>query len=100
MATHSSIPWRIPWIEEPGGLQSIGLQKSRTRLKRLSSSKQHVALVVKTLPANAEDTGSVPGSGRCPGEGNGNPFQYSCLKNFTDRGAWWTTVHGVAKRWT
>ena len=59
-----------------------------------------VELVVKNLPANAGDTrdvGSIPGSGRLPGVGNGNPLQYSCLKNPTDRGAWWTTVHGVAE---
>ena len=48
-------------------------------------------------PANAGDVGSIPGSGRSPGEGNGNPFQYSCLGNLVDRGAWWATVHGVAK---
>ena len=41
--------------------------------------------------------GSILGSGRFPGEGNGNPFQYSCLRNPQDRGAWWATVHGVAK---
>ena len=52
---------------------------------------------VKTPPANAGDTGSISGSGRSPGGGNGNPFQYSCLGNSTDRGAWWATVHGVAE---
>jgi len=41
------------------------------------------------------DLGSIPGLGRSPGEGNGNPFQYSCLGNTMDRGAWWATVHGV-----
>ena len=46
---------------------------------------------------NVGDPGSIPGSGRCPGEGNGNPLQYSCLENSMDRGAWWATVHGVAK---
>ena len=46
------------------------------------------------------DAGSIPGSERCPGEGNGNPLQYSCLANAMDRGAWWTTVHGVAKSQT
>ena len=57
-------------------------------------------LVVKNLPANAgdiRDEGSFPGSGRSPGEGNGNPLQYSCLENPMDRGAWWATVHGVVK---
>ena len=52
---------------------------------------------VKNLPANGGDTGSIPGSRRCPGEGNGNPFQYSCLENPMDRRTWQTTVHGVAK---
>ena len=50
-------------------------------------------------PCNAGDLGLIPGSGRFPGEGNGNPLQYSCLENPMDRGAWWTTVHGVAKSW-
>ena len=44
---------------------------------------------------NVEDPGSVPGSGRSPGEGHGNPLQYSCLENPMDRGAWWAIVHGV-----
>ena len=51
-------------------------------------------------PANAGDMGSIPGSGRSPGEGNGNPLQYSCLGNSRDRGAWQATVHGVAKSQT
>ena len=49
---------------------------------------------------NAGDTGSVPGSGRSPGGGNGNPLQYSCLENPMDRGSWQATVRGVAKGWT
>ena len=57
-------------------------------------------LVVKNLPANAGDTDSVPRLGRYPGEGNGNPFQYSCLVNSVDRGAWWAKVHEVAKSQT
>ena len=59
-----------------------------------------MALVVKNPPANAgdiRDTGSIPGSGRSPGEGNGNPLQYSCLENSMDRGAWRAIVHGEAK---
>ena len=54
-------------------------------------------LVVKSLPANAGDAGSIPGLGRTPGEGNGNPFPYSCLENPMDRGAWWARHHGVTK---
>ena len=57
-------------------------------------------LVVKNLPANAGDAGLIPGSGRSPGVGNGNPLQYSCLGNPMDRGARWATVHGVTKRWS
>ena len=56
--------------------------------------------VVKNPPANVGDVGLIPGSGRSPGEGNGNPLQYSCLDNPMDRGAQQTTVHGVAKSWT
>ena len=56
--------------------------------------------VVKNLPANEGDTVSSPGLGRSPGGGNGNPLEYSCLKNPVDRGAWWATVHGVTKSWT
>ena len=52
----------------------------------------------KESACNAGDTGSIPELGRSPGEGNGYPLQYSCLENPTDRGAWWATVHGVAKR--
>ena len=49
---------------------------------------------------NAGDPGLIPGSGRSPGEGNGNPLQYSCLENPNDRGAWQAIVHGVANSWT
>ena len=56
--------------------------------------------VVKNLPANGGNMGSIPGLGRSPGEGNGNPLQYSCLENPIDRGAWQTTVYGVTKSWT
>ena len=51
----------------------------------------------KESACNAGDMGSIPGSGRSPGEGNGNPLQYSCLENAMDRGAWKSTVHGVTK---
>ena len=55
---------------------------------------------VKVSACNVGDLGSIPGLGRSPGEGNGNPLQYSCLENPMDRGAWWAIVHGVAKSWT
>jgi len=59
--------------------------------------------MIKNLPANvgdARDAGSIPGSERSLGVGNGNPLQYSCLENAMDRGVWWATVHVVAKSWT
>ena len=61
-----------------------------------------MVLVVKDPPANAgdlKDAGSIPGPGRSPREGHGNPLQYSCLENPLFRGAWQATVHRVAKSW-
>ena len=54
----------------------------------------------KASACNAGGTGSISGLGRSPGEGNGNPLQYSCLENLMDRGAWWATVRGVARSQT
>ena len=71
--------------------------------KLLALGASQVVLVVKNLPVNAgdiRDVGSVPGLGRSPGEGNGNPHQYSCLKISMDRGAWWATIRRVAKSQT
>ena len=62
-----------------------------------------MALVVKTLPAIAgdiRDMGLIPGLGRFLGAETGNPLQYSCMENSTDKGAWWAIVHGPAKGWT
>ena len=62
-----------------------------------------MALVVKNLTANAgdiRDEGSIPGSGRSPGEGQGNPLQYSCPENPMDRGTWRAAVHSISKSWT
>jgi len=59
--------------------------------------------MIKKLPdssGDAGDVGLILGSGRSPGEGNGNPLQYSCLENPTDREAWWAIDHGTAKSWT
>ena len=56
--------------------------------------------MAKNPPAKAGDAGSIPGSGRSPGEGNGNPLQYSCLENSMDREAWRATLHGVIKSQT
>ena len=69
----------------------------------LNTRASQVSLVVKNPPANAgdiRDAGSIPGSGRSPGGGHGNPLQFSCLENFIDRGAWCATFHGVTKSWT
>ena len=74
MAIHSStIAWKIPWTEEPGGLQSMGFP---------------VGIDGKASACNVGGLGSIPGLGRSPGEGNGNPLQYYCLENPMDRGAW------------
>ena len=59
-----------------------------------------MAQMVKASGYNAGDLGLIPGLGRYPGEGNGNPLQYSCLENRMDRRAWLAAVHGVAKSWT
>jgi len=53
--------------------------------------------VIKNLPVNVGDAGSIPGLGRSPGKGNGNPLQCPCLGSLLDRGAWWAPVHGVTK---
>ena len=69
----------------------------------MNSRASQMALVVKNPPPSAEhvkDTGLIPGLGRSPGEGHGNPLQYSCLENPMDRGAWQTIVFRVAVSWT
>ena len=78
MAPHSStLAWKIPWTEEPGGLQPMGRKESDTT-ERLYF---HFSL-------------------SCTGEGNGNPLQCSCLKTPRDSGAWWAAVYGVAQNRT
>ena len=59
-----------------------------------------MAQPVKNPPASAGNAGLIPGLGRSPGEGNGNPLQYSCLENLMDRGGWQATVQGLEKNWT
>ena len=77
------------------------LKMFRSDLKYLKRSTQMYGFphssVSKESACNAGDPGSIPGSGRSPGVGNGNPLQYSCLDNPLDRGAWRATVHGVAR---
>ena len=74
------------------------IQKRINVCKHIAESQ--VALVVKNLPTNAGDVGSIPASGRSPGEGNGCPLWYSCLENSMDRGALQATVYEVAKSQT
>ena len=114
MATHSSIlAWKIPWMEEPVGYSPWGRKElDTTEWLHFHSSGGHAHLlivwflpspggsVVTNPPANAGDAGLIPASGRSPGEGNGNPLRCSGLENSMDRGAWWATVHGVAKSQT
>ena len=79
-----------------GTCRQTAFQRAPTQLWEVLQ----VALVVKNPPANAgdvRDAGSIPGSGRSPGGGHGNPLQYSYLENPMDRGAWWVTVHRVTK---
>ena len=64
---------------------------------RVDNGASLVAQMVKESACNAGDLGSISGSGRFPGEENGDPLLYSCLENSMDRGAWWATVHGVAE---
>ena len=85
-----------------------GVTQSRTRLKRLSSSSSSVYIYPRWLSSkksvcnagDAPDSGSIPGLGRSPGAGNGNPLQDSCLENSMDRGAWWLQSVGMQSRAT
>ena len=86
-------------------LSGLGLYKYKTQIiKRTYNTLSKLGYFGSSdgneSACNAGDQSSIPGSGRCPGEGNGNPLQYSCLENSADRGAWWATVHGMAKSWT
>ena len=118
MAVHSSVlAWRIPGMGEPGGLPSMGLHRVRHNWSNLAAaaaailtqeagrpfgtaSQKRAMSDGKASAYNSGDLGSIPGLARSPGEGNGNPLQYSCLENPMDRGAWWATVHGVTKNGT
>ena len=76
----------------PGELEKIPMP--------LLTWASQIVLVVKNLSANAGDAGPIPGSGRSPGGGHGNPLQYSCLGNPMDRGTWRATIHGITKSQT
>ena len=87
----------LPWL-----FQSRWYRSSTVCCPPRLIEASQVVLVVKNLPANARgvrDTGLIPGSGRSPGGGHGNPLQYSCLENSLDRGAWWATVRRIAQSW-
>ena len=106
MATHSSVlAWRIPGRGSLVGCRLWGRTESDTteamqQQQQTNRYASQMAEMVKNLPANMGDLGSIPGSGRSAEEGNGNPLQYSCLENSMDRETWRATVHGIAKRQT
>ena len=98
MRPHRLQPTRLPspW-DSPGKNTGCLISHLPTLLKGHADLSFPGGSVVKNLSANVGDLGSIHGSGRSPGEGNGNPLQYSWLGNPMDRGAWWATVHGVEK---
>ena len=106
MATHSSVlAWRIPGRGSLVGCRLWGRTESDTteamqQQQQTNRYASQMAEMVKNLPANMGDLGSIPGLGRSAEEGNGNPLQYSCLENSMDRETWRATVHGIAKRQT
>ena len=97
--------WAYHWRHPPNPVREVwrGLVGRCEARKRIALEVSPVALVVKNPSANAgdiRDAASIPGSGRNPRIGNDNPLHCSCLENPMDRGAWWATVHGIAKSWT
>ena len=93
----------ISWLQSPSSVILEPPKIKSATVSIVSSSICHEVLGFpgssdgKASVCNAGDPGFIPRLGRYPGEGNGNPLQYSCLENSTDGGAWWATVHGVAK---
>ena len=83
-------------IKDRNGMDLIEAEDIR-RSGRITHKNFPGGAEVKVSACNVGDLGSIPGLGRSPAEGNGNPLQYSCLENSMDGGAWWATVHGVAK---
>ena len=76
------------------------MEKKKINLIQMQEGTSLVAQSVgKESACSAGNPGSIPGLGRSPGEGNGNPLEYPCLENLMDRGAWWAAVHGVPKNW-
>ena len=107
-AAHSSVlAWRIPGMAEPGGLPSVGSHRVRHNWSDLAAAAAAVPppglprlLSGRESTCNTGDLGSIPGSGRSPGEGNSKALQYSCLENPMDQGACGATVCGAAQSWT
>ena len=111
---HGWFSWRAIWIElkalrahclkrEQAGTEDKGISpRAHTELSHHNQSQHGNTNVSfhKTLSLKTPIKVSIPGLGRSPGEGNGNPLQYSYVENSMDRGAWWATVHEVAKSWT
>ena len=100
----------VPWIR-PGTEKKINGKVGEIEIGLLYCARMNVRVLIiisqfpgssdgKAYSYNVGDLGSISGLGRSPGEGNGNPPQYSCLENPMDQGAWWATVHGVSKSWT
>ena len=87
-------------LAEPGvgsGLLHFSLTHKIFLVRRLLAKGFPGGSEVKASASNVGDPGSIPGSGRSPGEENGNPLQYSCLRSPMNRGVWWATVHGIVK---
>ena len=114
MAPHSStLAWKIPWMEEPCRLQSVGsLRVRHDEATSLSIFTFHFHALEKEMATHSSVLAwTIPEYSRCSnyilptvyfinGEGNATPLQYSCLENPMDGGAWWAAVHGVTKSWT
>ena len=97
--TFYSPPWNLEMSLGEEVLKSQGDLKTKQSKQHLTSHKGFSGgSVVKNPPADARDLGSIPGSGRSPGGGHGNPLQCSCLENPMDRGAWRAAVYGVTKQ--
>ena len=90
------------WVSENWCFRTVGLEKTLESPLDCKEINPEYSLEAagKESACNVGDLGSIPRLGRCPGEGNGYPLQYSCLQNSMHRGAWQATVHGVAKSWT
>ena len=99
-SVHGILQARIlEWLASPFSRRS-SQPRDWIHVSYVSCISSWVGSDCKASAYNAGDLGSIPGLWRSPGEGNGNPLQYSCLENPMDGGAWWSAVHGVTKSWT